>query len=120
MATSQPAQAQTAAAARTAARRRFGWTPYLFVLPHLIFFATFLGYPFFYGIYISLFNFDFLRPEYRPFVGLENYYNILLNPNSIQFTDFWRSVGNTVVFIIYSVPVLVIFALLLAVALTQP
>src|SRR6266498_1678674 len=71
MATSQPARAQSAAATSAASRRRFSWTPYLFILPHLIFFTAFLGYPFFYGIYISLFNFDFLRPEFRPFVGVE-------------------------------------------------
>ena len=54
-------------------RRRWNVTPYLFILPHLIFFAAFLGYPFFYGLYMSLFEFDFLRPERRPFVGLRNY-----------------------------------------------
>lgn len=117
MTTSQPAQARSAPATNTAARRRFSWTPYLFVLPHLIFFVAFLGYPFFYGIYISLFNFDFLRPEFRPFVGLENYANLLANRGSIQFVDFWRSVGNTAWFLLYSVPPLVILALLLAVLL---
>lgn len=117
MTTSQQARPQTAAASGGAARRRFSFVPYLFILPHLIFFTAFLGYPFFYGIYISLFNFDFLRPEFRPFVGLQNYRNILFNPNSVQFTDFWTAVGNTAEFILYSVPPLVIFALLLAVLL---
>jgi multiple sugar transport system permease protein len=117
MATSQPARARSAAATSTATQRRFSWTPYLFILPHLIFFVAFLAYPFFYGIYISLFNFDFLRPEFRPFVGLENYANLLIDRNSIQFSDFWRSVGNTGWFLLYSVPPLVIVALLLAVLL---
>lgn len=96
--------------------KRFSWTPYLFILPHLIFFSAFLAWPFFYGIYISLFDFDFLRPEYRPFVGLQNYLN-LFTPGTLQFTDFWRSMGNTAEFIIYSVPPLVLLALLLAVLL---
>src|SRR5215210_7988325 len=117
MATSQPARAQRAPATATTTRRRFSLVPYLFILPHLIFFAAFVAYPFFYGIYISLFNFDFLRPEFRPFVGLENYANLLINRNSIQFNDFWRSVGNTGWFILYSVPPLVIGALVLAVLL---
>jgi len=117
MATSQPVRTRSAPATATTTRRRFSWTPYLFILPHLIFFAAFLAYPFFYGIYISLFNFDFLRPEFRPFVGLENYNNILFNGSSIQFADFWHSVGNTAWFLLYSVPPLVIFALLLAVLL---
>src|SRR5689334_12341158 len=117
MTTSQPARAQATATTSTAVWRRFSWTPYLFILPHLIFFVAFLGYPFFYGIYISLFNFDFLRPEFRPFVGFENYANLLFNRESIQFGDFWRAVGNTARFLLYSVPPLVLFALLLAVLL---
>jgi len=117
MATSQQARTRHTAASSSVGRRRFSWTPYLFILPHLIFFTTFLAYPLFYGIYISLFNFDFLRPEFRPFLGLENYANILFNRESIQFSDFWKAVGNTGWFLLYSVPPLVIFALLLAVLL---
>ncbi|MBK9710898.1 MAG: sugar ABC transporter permease [Kouleothrix sp.] len=117
MATSQQARTQVTTATKGTAGRRFSWIPYLFILPHLIFFVAFLGYPFFYGIYISLFNFDFLRPEYRPFVGLENYGNILFNRGSIQFDDFWHAIGNTAWFLLYSVPPLVILALLLAVLL---
>ncbi|MDQ4078287.1 MAG: sugar ABC transporter permease, partial [Chloroflexota bacterium] len=50
-------------AVRDVGKRRFNWTPYLFILPHLIFFTMFIGYPFFYGLYISAFHYDFLRPE---------------------------------------------------------
>ncbi len=110
-------QARTAAVARAIAGRRFRWAPYLFILPHLIFFSAFLAWPFFYGIYISLFDFDFLRPEYRPFVGLQNYSNILIDRSSIQYEDFWRAMKNTGIFILYSVPPLVCLALLLAVLL---
>lgn len=117
MATSQQARSQTTTATRPTARQGFNWIPYLFILPHLIFFIAFLGYPFFYGIYISLFDFDFLRPEHRPFVGLQNYANLLVNQGSIQYSDFWHSIGNTAWFLLYSVPPLVIFALLLAVLL---
>jgi multiple sugar transport system permease protein len=95
---------------------RIHWVPYLFILPHTLFFLAFLAYPFFYGIYISLFEFDFLRPERRPFVGLKNYLN-LFNPGSIQFADFWRAMGNTGEFILWSVPPLVGLALILAVLL---
>ncbi len=106
---------QSVGAARPAARR-FDLTPYLFILPHFVFFAAFLGWPFFYGLYISLFEFDFLRPEYRPFVGLGNYAN-LFDPQSLQFADFWRAMQNTGVFLLWSVPPLVITALFLAVLL---
>lgn len=96
--------------------RKSGLVPYLFVLPHTIFFVAFLAWPFFYGVYTSLFQFDFLRPEKRPFVGLQNYLN-LITPGSIQFRDFWRSMGNTAEFLVWSVAPLVIIALLLAVLL---
>jgi multiple sugar transport system permease protein len=106
----------TAVASPAVKRRRLNLTPYLFILPHTIFFAAFLAWPFFYGLYISLFQFDFLRPESRPFVGLENYAN-LFNPESAQFDNFWRSMINTGEFILWSVPPLVGIALLLAVLL---
>lgn len=96
--------------------RRFNLTPYLFILPHLIFFGLFLAWPFFFGIFTSLFDFDYLRPEHRPFVGLENYFD-LFNPNTFQFTNFWRSMRNTVEFMLWSVPILVIMAVFLAVLL---
>lgn len=117
MATSQRAGTQTIATTGSTARRRVNFMPYLFILPHLIFFVSFLAYPFFYGMYISLFNFDFLRPEFRPFVGFGNYANILFNRGSVQFENFWTAAANTGQFILYSVPLLVIFALLLAVLL---
>ena len=97
-------------------KRRFSLTPYLFILPHLVFFAAFLGWPLFYGIYISLFNFDFTLPSYRPFIGLQNYQN-LFNPLSLQYRDFWDALKNTGIFMLWSVPPLVILALLLAVLL---
>jgi multiple sugar transport system permease protein len=99
-----------------AGRRRFSLLPYLFIAPHLLFFSVFLAWPFFYGLYISLFQFDFLRPERRPFVALGNYAR-LFNPESIQFRDFWRAMGNTGEFLLWSVPPLVILALVLAVLL---
>jgi multiple sugar transport system permease protein len=97
-------------------RRRFSITPYLFIAPHLFFFAIFLAWPFFYGLYISLFEFEFLRPERRPFVGLGNYLK-LFDPGSTQFDNFWRAMINTGEFILWSAPPLVLLALLLAVLL---
>ncbi|WP_322807075.1 sugar ABC transporter permease [Thermanaerothrix sp.] len=49
-------------------------------------------------------------------MGLKNYLN-LFNPGSIQFADFWRAMGNTGEFILWSVPPLVGLALILAVLL---
>ena len=96
--------------------RKFSWTPYLFILPHLIFFAVFVGYPFFRGLFISLQQYDYLRPEANRFVGLQNYVD-LFTPGNVRFNTFWNSLINTVEFVIYSVPPLVIIPLLLAVLL---
>ena len=44
--------------ARPTRKRKINWVPYLFILPHLIFFVVYVGYPFFNGIYISFLNYD--------------------------------------------------------------
>lgn len=97
-------------------RRPLRWTPYLFILPHLLLFSLFLGWPFFYGLYISFHSFDYLRPEAVSFVGLQNYIN-LFSPGSVQFGRFWNALGNTLEFVVYSVPLLVVIPLFLAVLL---
>jgi multiple sugar transport system permease protein len=114
-ATAAAKSTDTVAAVR---RRGFNITPYLFILPHLIFFALFLAWPFFFGMFTSLFQFDFLRPDNRPFIGLENYTR-LLDPATIQAANFWRSMRATVTFMVISVPPLVIFAVFLAVLLNN-
>lgn len=96
--------------------RRVSLTPYLFILPHLILFIMFLGWPFFYGLWISFHIFDYLRPERTEFVGLANYIN-LFTPTTVQFSRFWNALVNTLQFVIYSVPLLVVIPLGLAVLL---
>ena len=97
-------------------RRRFSITPYLFILPHLFFFAVFVGYPFFSGLVYSTFQYNILTPDSNKFVGLDNYTN-LFNSNSREFDLFWNALGNTALFMLYSVPALVVIPLLLAVLL---
>lgn len=97
-------------------KRRFNFVPYLFILPHLIFFAIFVGYPFVSGLVYSTFQYNFLTPENNTFVGLNNYLN-LFNSQSREFDLFWNALGNTGIFMLYSVPALVIIPLLLAVLL---
>src|SRR5438874_11109548 len=95
---------------RQGSQRKVNWTAFLFILPHLIFFAIFLGYPFFNGLYISFQQYDYLRPEATKFVGLQNYIN-LFTAGTVKFSEFWNSLGNTVQFVIYSVPFLVVIPL---------
>jgi multiple sugar transport system permease protein len=97
-------------------KRKIQITPYLFILPHLIFFVVFIGYPFFSGLYISFFQYDYLRPEATLFVGLQNYID-LFKTGSVKFIEFWNSIKVTLTFVIYSVPFLVIIPLGLAILL---
>lgn len=97
-------------------KRKINLIPYLFILPHLIFFAIFVGYPFFNGLYISFFQYDYLRPEATTFVGLKNYID-LFTPGTVKFLEFWNSMKVTVTFVIWSVPFLVLIPLGLAVLL---
>lgn len=109
-------QQATAASQRSKGRRRVSLIPYMFILPHLLFFLLFLGYPFFSGLYTSLFQYDYNRPERTTFVGIQNYANIF-TPDNIRHQQFWNALLNTVEFVAYSVPLLVALPLLMAVLL---
>jgi multiple sugar transport system permease protein len=99
-------------------KKRARWVPYLFILPHLIFFIGFLAYPFFNGLYISLFRYDYLQSSTNVFVGLQNYIN-LFTQGTVEFQEFWNSLWNTIQFVVYSVPLLVAIPLLLALLLNS-
>lgn len=102
--------------AKSDVRRRIGekwYVPYLFILPHLILFIVMIGWPFFYGIWISFLDADAFTGAAAPFVGLENY-NDLFDPSSRHSERFWQTLWNTVIFVILSVPALIGVALALA------
>jgi multiple sugar transport system permease protein len=102
----------------TAPRRgRFGlreeWvTGYLTVFPTAAFFAVFIVFPVAYSLWLSFLNWDGMSPDQR-FVGLRNYERMLEQPL------FWRSMGQTGVFIVGLVPVRMAIALGLALLLNQ-
>ena len=109
----------------TAARRRKRSSgahhpiePYLYLIPHAIFFFIFIVYPVGYGLYISMHRWDLLR-ETQPFVGLEYYRNLFV-PGTPQFDFFWKTMWNTTFFTLVSVPLLVATSLALAMLLYRP
>lgn len=111
--------ARSRAKRRSNSHKRIGeawYTPYLFILPHLLVFTVFIGIPFFLGIWISLHNSTMLREG--DFVGLRNFER-LLSPASIHFERYWTTVWNTIMFVIISTPLLVLTGLFLAVLLNQ-
>src|SRR2546428_11991445 len=65
----------------------FSW---LILTPPVLFLLAFLGYPFFYGVYLSFFRREVTGPAI--FAGLGNFGTLADDP------VFWQSVGNTVKF----------------------
>ena len=92
-------------------------TPYLFMAPYLALFVIFILVPILYGIWISLHNWDYLLPG-KPWVGLQNYVD-LFTPGSTTFEPFWQSMEATGKFTLYSVPLLVVIPLLIALILNE-
>ena len=93
------------------------FTPYLFMAPYLVLFLIFVLIPVVFGLWISLHNWDYLVPR-KPWVGLENYVN-LFTANSTTSEPFWQSMKATGLFTLFSVPLLVVIPLLVALILNQ-
>ena len=100
---------------KTAARR--GWTPWAFLAPYLVLFVSFVLLPIFLGLWISLHDWDFTLPG-KPFVGLDNYV-ALFDPGSLSFTKFWNAMQGTAIFVVFSVPLLLVVPLAVAMVMNQ-
>lgn len=92
-------------------------TPYLFMAPYLVLFGTFVLVPALFGIWISLHEWDYLLPG-KPWVGLDNYAE-LFRSSSTTSGPFWQSMEATGKFTLYSVPLLVVLPLVVALILNQ-
>jgi multiple sugar transport system permease protein len=98
-------------------RRTGPLTAYLFLLPYFVVFATFVLAPAVYGLWISLHDWDYLLPG-KPFVGLDNY-KALFDSNSAVYSFWWESLSATGIFTLFSVPLLLVIPLLLALMLNR-
>jgi len=103
------------ARSRRPARRTL--TAYLFLAPFLVLFGTFVIAPAIFGAWISLTDWSPFRDE-QSFVGLKNYID-LFTAGSTTSGDFWQAMGATGVFVVCSVPLLVVIPLLVALLLNQ-
>jgi multiple sugar transport system permease protein len=106
-----------AASSRTGIRRQAPITPYLFIAPYFVLFATFVLAPAVYGLWISLHDWDYLLPG-KPFVGLANY-RALFDANSVVYDLFWNSMSATGIFTLLSVPLLLAIPLTIALLLNR-
>jgi multiple sugar transport system permease protein len=94
------------------------WVPFLYLLPHAVLFLVFIVYPVGFGLYVSVHRWNILSDVQR-FVGLD-FYLRLLTPGTPQFAFFWKTMGNTALFTLMSVPALILSALGLALLLERP
>lgn len=84
--------------------------PYFFLAPMIILFLAFMAYPIADSFRLSFYNFE--GGTYT-LVGLNNYAVMLKDP------IFWKSLSNTVIYLIVQVPVMVILSLILGVLVEQ-
>ena len=91
--------------------RRETTAGYLFLLPSLFFFVTFVLYPMFMCIYTSFFDSNMGKNAVDVFVGLANYKEL--------FHDelFLGALKNTVVIVVVAVPAVCAFSLWVAAAI---
>ncbi len=103
-------------------RRLFGdegfFTPYLYILPHALLFFMFVLYPIFKGFWVSVTEWNMFFNE-GTFIGLKNYAD-LFNPETIQNVYYWQALKATLIFVVASVPPLVLVSLALAILVTGP
>jgi multiple sugar transport system permease protein len=86
---------------------------YLFLTPFLIFFSIFLVRAVISSVHISFYDWRLLRPR-RPYIGLENYVELLHDD------IWWQAVRNTIYFAAMTVTGTTVVALAAALAVTRP
>jgi multiple sugar transport system permease protein len=117
-----PPRATTASAGAAATgggklRLHHWWTPYLLCAPYVVLLLTFVVGPALFGVWISLHDWDFMLPN-KPFIGLQNYKD-LFDSSSVTAQPFWHGMRATGIFIVASVPFLVLIPLGIAVLLNR-
>ncbi len=100
-----------------ATRAGDGRAAWLFLAPYLILFGLFVAAPIVLGLWMSLHSWDFTLPG-KPFVGLENYAD-LFDPDSVSFGPFWSSMQATGIFTLFSVPLLIVIPLAVALVMNE-
>jgi ABC-type sugar transport system permease subunit len=90
----------------------FQFAPYLFLLPTIGIMFLFSVYPMFYGLWMSLQNFDVVRGTVK-FIGLDNYLKLFHDP------QFGLSVFNTAWYTLTVVPLIVAGSIAIAIFLRE-
>ncbi len=85
--------------------------PWLLVSPYIIHLLVFVAFPVIFSLVLTFNRWNIISP--MEYIGLSNYSRIL------QDRQFWKAVGNTLVFLSIHIPLQIIVALALAEVLNQ-
>ncbi|WP_084959182.1 carbohydrate ABC transporter permease [Thermoactinospora rubra] len=108
----QAASTGTPAAPAGRRRRRPLTVPFLFLAPALVLLAVFFLWPAVTAVQLAFFSYDVVSaPQW---VGLANFGQMMQDPR------FWKALGNSGLFLVLMLPILVCVPLLLAVLVNMP
>jgi putative chitobiose transport system permease protein len=93
-------------------RQRLPVTAYLFLLPALLGLSLTVFVPALQAFYLSFTNFNLFTGD-TPWVGLDNFDRL------IKDGLFWKTVGNTLLYLLVAVPLLTVLPLALAIAVNN-
>src|SRR5438094_9798761 len=88
---------------------------WLFLLPAVVIIGVFKVIPAIAAFYMSLFKWDVIQGAFR---GLGNYTDWLYD-SALRSPDFWRALSTTFAYVIFTVPLEMAIALVLAYLLFQ-
>lgn len=94
------------AAAKSKKKKQGRFTGLYFALPLLLFVSVFTFFGIFYNVYIGFFEWSGIGS--KAFIGLDNYVSLLHDPN------FYQALGNTLYFLVITIPLSMALGLLLA------
>lgn len=92
-------------------RIRKTWPGYLFVLPGFLFFLVWTFYPLARSFVMSFFEWNLIKPSV--FIGADNYTSAINDP------IFWIALGNTLFYVLVTVPGQMVLGLGIAVLLSK-
>jgi multiple sugar transport system permease protein len=104
-------QTETTLAGRFTLRQReqiFGWA---LILPAVVIILSMILYPIIYNMYLSFFDVNFHGKN--TYLGLENHKEVILDP------FFWKAVGTTVIYVVFTTVGTTLLGLIVAMAMNK-
>jgi len=92
-------------------KKNFTLAPYLMIAPYVLHFLIFITFPVLFSFFLMFNQWNIISP--MKFVGFQNFYKL------INDAQFFRSLLNTLIFLVIHIPLQIIIALCFAVLLNQ-